>query len=122
MEQDNRIPAENGKKEWRELRREARERRRALRAARRAEAGVNFGKIFLGLVLVLIGVFYFARAVGWIPQYAELNWSELWPMLIIIFGFSLISGRGFVSTVIGGVFMLVVFILILYLFFFRLML
>jgi len=64
-------------------------------------AQINFGRIAFGLILIFIGVVYLAQSTGWININFSFDWWKLWPLLIIIFGLSIISGRGWFSGLIG---------------------
>lgn len=73
--------------------------------------GHHFGKVFFGLMLVLFGLFYLARNLGFLPA-IHLNLQAFWPILIIVVGLLLINRRSRISIVIGVlsalVFMLIV--------------
>lgn len=70
--------------------------------------GFNFGRFFLGLILVLIGFLYFARAAGWVPADFSLDWSAIWPLLIIVLGLSMLTRGGWLSGMVGGIVTLLV--------------
>lgn len=40
------------------------------------------GSLFFGLILMVIGGYYFAKGMGWIPED-----FPFWPSLILLFGF-----------------------------------
>jgi hypothetical protein len=63
--------------------------------------GVNFGSLFLAILLILVGFFYLAKNTGWIDLNFNINWWQFWPLLIIASGLSMLSGRGWFSVVIG---------------------
>ncbi|MEI7620248.1 MAG: Gmad2 immunoglobulin-like domain-containing protein [Candidatus Falkowbacteria bacterium] len=73
--------------------------------------GSSFGKMFFGLILVLFGLFYLGRNLGFIPE-INFDFQAFWPMLIIFVGLLLINRRSRISIVIGVlsalVFMLIV--------------
>jgi len=71
----------------------------------------RFGKIFFGLILVLFGLFYLGRNLGFLPA-INFNFQLFWPILIILVGLLLINRRSRISIVIG-VFSALVFMLIL---------
>jgi hypothetical protein len=73
--------------------------------------GARFSKIFFGLILVLIGLFYLGRNLGFLPD-INLNFQVIWPILIILAGFLLVNRRSRVSIIVG-VFAALVFMLIL---------
>lgn len=70
--------------------------------------GINFGSIFLGFLLVLGGLIYFAQAFGLLRVRFSFQWEQLWPLLIILAGLSLFSGRNWISAIIGAVVTLLV--------------
>lgn len=61
----------------------------------------NFGRLFLGLLLVILGVAFLADNLGLVRISVNFDLSQLWPLLVIFLGLSLLSGRGFVSFLIG---------------------
>jgi len=63
--------------------------------------GFNFGRLFFGLLVLVIGLFYLARNAGWLPADLHFNWSLIWPLLIIVAGLSLMTGRGWLSGIIS---------------------
>jgi len=71
----------------------------------------RFSKIFFGLILVLIGLFYLGRNLGFLPD-INLNFQVIWPVLIILAGFLLVNRQSRVSIIVG-VFVALVFMLIL---------
>jgi hypothetical protein len=73
--------------------------------------GARFSKIFFGLILVLIGLFYLGRNLGFLPD-INLNFQVIWPILIILAGFLLVNRRSRISIIVG-VFAALVFMLIL---------
>lgn len=73
----------------------------------------NFGKIFFGSFLVVVGLFYLARGVGIIPNEFVINWPILWPLCLILIGLSFISARSITGKIIGVFFMLIVLSVIL---------
>jgi len=62
---------------------------------------LNFGKLFLGFLLIVIGFAYFAKTAGWIDINFNFDWWQLWPILIIFAGLSMFSARGWFSMIIG---------------------
>ena len=65
--------------------------------------GFNFGKLFFGLFIICFGLFYLARNTGWLPVDIEINWMLIWPILIIFAGLSLLTGRGWLTAIVGVV-------------------
>ncbi len=63
--------------------------------------GFNFGKLLFGVLIIIFGLFYLGRNTGWLPVTINFDWSIFWPILIVIAGLSLLSGRGFLSIVFG---------------------
>ena len=70
--------------------------------------GFNFGSLFLGLIILSIGIFYLCRNYGWLPENLNLEILRLWPILIIAVGLSLLNNKGFLSKTIGFVIFLIV--------------
>ncbi|MFA6130778.1 MAG: DUF5668 domain-containing protein [Patescibacteria group bacterium] len=54
---------------------------------------INFGAIFLGVLFIFFGFAWLGKNLGIFPDFS-INFFELWPLLIIVAGLSLISGRG----------------------------
>jgi len=52
------------------------------------------GGMFIGLIIVAIGVYFLGKQAGWFPADVDLNWNWIWPLFIIAFGVSLLSRRG----------------------------
>ncbi|OIO06789.1 hypothetical protein COX68_03870 [Candidatus Falkowbacteria bacterium CG_4_10_14_0_2_um_filter_41_15] len=73
--------------------------------------GARFSKIFFGLILVLVGLFYLGRNLGFLPD-INLNFQVIWPVLIILAGFLLVNRQSRISIIVG-VFAALVFMLIL---------
>ena len=53
--------------------------------------GFSMGKILLGVVFLLLGLFYLGRNLGWWDF--NLNWSLLWPIILITLGISVIGNK-----------------------------
>lgn len=70
--------------------------------------GFNFGNLFLGLIILFIGIFYLCKNYGWLPENLNLEILRLWPILIITVGLSLLNSEGFLSKTIGFVIFLIV--------------
>lgn len=77
----------------------------------------DFGKLSFGLFLIVLGILYLAANLGWINLDFNFNIWQLWPLLIIFWGLSLLTGRTVASIFAGIVLTLTVitiaFILIL---------
>lgn len=63
----------------------------------------NFGKLSFGLMVVLVGLLYLGVNMGFLPQSVWPDVAKLWPVFIIIFGLSLISGNGLASFLVGSI-------------------
>lgn len=74
----------------------------------RQNKGFNFGNLFLGLIILSVGIFYLCKNYGWLPENLNLEILRLWPILIIAVGLSLLNNRGFLSKTIGFVIFLIV--------------
>ncbi len=70
--------------------------------------GFNFGKLLFGLLLIGFGLVFFARALGLLSFNLNISWAYIWPLLIVLFGLSLLSRGNWVATLIGTVVSLVV--------------
>jgi len=68
----------------------------------------DFGKLSLGLFLLLLGLLYLAKNTGWLNFNWEVNLWQLWPLLIIFAGLSLITGRTLASIFAGTILTLTV--------------
>lgn len=51
----------------------------------------RWGKMYLGLFLVILGGLFFAQSMGWIS--VVWDWSRVWPLLIILAGLSILGGH-----------------------------
>ena len=59
----------------------------------------GIGRFVLGLFVVLVGLLYFMRAMGWADISLKINIARLWPLFIILVGLWLIPKRsGFLSV------------------------
>ena len=74
----------------------------------RQNKGFNFGNLFLGLIILSVGIFYLCKNYGWLPENLNLEILRLWPILIIAVGLSLLNNRGFLSRTIGFIIFLIV--------------
>ena len=63
----------------------------------------NFGKIFLGIILVIVGLIYLVQATDLIPVEININIWQLWPLLIVALGLALLTGRSWVTIVLGSI-------------------
>ncbi len=65
--------------------------------------GFNFGNLFLGIFLIFLGIVLLGKSTGWYEVNISVNLWQLWPLLIIFIGLSLLSrGRwsSFIITVV----------------------
>jgi hypothetical protein len=63
--------------------------------------GFNFGRILLGLILVLIGGIYFLKTTGLVDIQLNIDIWQLWPLLIVFVGLSMMNLRGWLGILIG---------------------
>lgn len=78
---------------------------------------INFANIFLGVLLIAFGGLFLASNLGVLPALAfNINFWQLWPLLIIIAGLSLLNGRGWFSLILGSIVTLVLLGLVLLIF------
>lgn len=63
--------------------------------------GPNFGGIFFGIILVIIGVVYLGKNLGFFPADINVNWNMLWPLVVIFIGISILGGRSWFSGIVG---------------------
>ncbi len=66
------------------------------------------GRIYFALILVLLGVYYFARNLGLIPPQFDLDLWQLWPLAIIFFGLAIMSARSWFSVIVSLVVLMIV--------------
>ena len=59
------------------------------------------GRLFLGLLIIFIGLIFLAQNAGWIKVSFFFSWSLVWPIIIILIGLSLISFRGWLGAILG---------------------
>ena len=62
----------------------------------------NFGKIALAVTLIMLGFIYLGVNLGWLPPDAKPDLWQLWPLLLVFLGLSLINGQGLLSLLAGG--------------------
>lgn len=61
----------------------------------------NFGKIFLGIIIVAVGLAYFLNNSGLYQVDINLGFNIIWPVILIYIGLSVLSGKGWFSYLIG---------------------
>lgn len=77
---------------------------------------LDLNRVFIGLIILLIGFAYLFKALGIISFSFSL--FSLWPILIILFGLSLLSKRNIVSNIIAIItILLVLFVIFLMIFY-----
>jgi len=59
----------------------------------RPRRGFNVGRLFLGITLIIIGFLYLAKNTGWLPVGFNFHFIELWPILVVFLGLSMLSRR-----------------------------
>ncbi len=69
----------------------------------------NFGRVFLGLFVVFLGLVLLGDTTG--IYHVEIDFWSFWPVLIIAFGLSLLSRRGWLSFFIAVIVTLLVILL-----------
>jgi hypothetical protein len=60
----------------------------------------SFGRVFWGLLILLFGLLYLGRNWGILPDF-HINFSNVWPFLLIFVGLSMINRRSRLSILIG---------------------
>lgn len=68
----------------------------------------DFGKLSFGLFLIVVGILYLAKNFGWLNIELSFNPLELWPLLIVFIGLSLITSRSLASIFAGAILTLTV--------------
>lgn len=63
--------------------------------------GLNIGKFFIGILLTIFGILFLIQELTGIGLGLQFNWNLIWPLLIVLIGFSLINLKGFQGKVIG---------------------
>lgn len=72
--------------------------------------GFNFGRIFLGLFIIFVGLVLLGKTTGF--YHLEVDLLSLWPVLLIAFGLSLLSRQGWLSFFIAAIVTLLVILLV----------
>jgi len=63
--------------------------------------GFGFGRFLFGALVICFGLALLAQNFGLIAFDWSVNFWKFWPLLVIVFGLSLLSGRGWISVLIG---------------------
>lgn len=84
----------------------------------KSRKSINFGRLALGLFLVLAGIYYFAQNTGFLPKslQIDISWWQLWPLLIVFAGLSLLSSKSRIIALASGLVTILVILIIGYLF------
>lgn len=72
--------------------------------------GFNFSNLFLGMLIIFMGIIFLGRTTGWF--YINIDLWKLWPILIILFGLSILSRGGWVSSIITVIVILLIIALV----------
>ena len=73
----------------------------------------NPARLFIGLLILLVGLMYLGNVSGWYNIGLNLDWSIIWPLIVIFIGLSLLGGHGWVGRILGGLLAVVVAIIVL---------
>lgn len=81
------------------------------------EPTFNFGKLFLGIILLVLGMAYFMKVIGLANIDININLWQLWPLFVIFIGLSMLSRKDIFSNITGitvtlmvlGIFFLTIF-------------
>ncbi|MEA1926269.1 MAG: DUF5668 domain-containing protein [Patescibacteria group bacterium] len=78
---------------------------------------IDFGRLAFGLFLTAMGIYLLAKNTGFLPAkfVVDINILQLWPLLIIFMGLSMLSAKSKLSALIGGIITFVVLFVIGYL-------
>ena len=75
---------------------------------------VNFGSLFLGLLLIFFGLAYLGSASGMWQINVRIPWNIVFPVLVVIAGLSLLPSGSFFSKTIGFVLVVVLFLFVIF--------
>ncbi|KKP88743.1 MAG: hypothetical protein UR93_C0009G0031 [Berkelbacteria bacterium GW2011_GWA2_35_9] len=70
---------------------------------------INFGRIFAGLYIILLGIVTLLDSLNLISVNYELIIKNFWSLLIVLIGLSLLSGKNWVSIILGSIFTIFIF-------------
>lgn len=82
--------------------------KRRYQNSRNSQEGFNIGKFFVGSLLTIFGILFLIQELTGIGLGLQFNWNLIWPLLIVLIGFSLINLKGFQGKVIGILFTLII--------------
>ncbi len=68
----------------------------------------DWGKVLLGVLVILLGAFYLLKNFGLLPAGINLNLWQLWPILIVVIGLSLLSRRNWSNIGAGAIVTLII--------------
>ncbi|MEI6378759.1 MAG: DUF5668 domain-containing protein [Candidatus Falkowbacteria bacterium] len=77
----------------------------------------DFGKIAFAVTLIMLGFIYLGVNLGWLPPEVKPDLWQMWPLLLIFLGLSMITGQGLLSILAGSALTLTVLTMILLLLF-----
>lgn len=66
----------------------------------------SLGKLFLGIILIVVGVVFIGQNYGLFNVDLNLSWRLLWPVFIIFLGLSMIGRGGWISKLVSFLLML----------------
>lgn len=78
------------------------------------KSNLSVGRLFFGLLFLVIGLALLARNIGWVPSFG-INLEYLfkfWPVFIIVLGLSFLSRDSRMGTILSVIFVFVVIILL----------
>ncbi|MBU0614087.1 hypothetical protein KJ766_02245, partial [Patescibacteria group bacterium] len=61
---------------------------------------IQWGRIFLGTMLLVVGFIFLAKNFGWLPA-SNISIFQFWPLIIIFFGLCILPSRGWPGAIIG---------------------
>jgi hypothetical protein len=76
--------------------------------------GINTGKFFLGLLILIVGICYMGESLGLVTINVGYIFQHFWSILLVFFGLSMLSRRSRAMTVLGLIITTVVLIGLFY--------